>query len=244
MDPVRHLTLDDLLSVKPVHGNLSIRRHDDTIRFFNLLRGKDVLRTAGAPCLHLNEASLRLRRLLKPFRRHIGMRDTRRAGGNGKDLHLVRPGISHVREPLIHALLLFIRPVNDLQKFLRRPGITQTLGKFRIHQHHRQLAQHIQMHVILRVRRRDQEEQSCRFLIQRFKIHTVLHHHCRKPGTVDCIPLSMRDGDALSDPCGTLFLSCIHQLTIAFHIIDLAASYHEIYYHIQRFLLRLRRRIK
>ena len=85
-DAVRNLTLNHMFSVKTFHWNLRIRRYDNTVRICNFLIRQNIFSSTRASCLNLDPTAGLCRSLFQSLCRHIGMCDTGRAGGNGKDL--------------------------------------------------------------------------------------------------------------------------------------------------------------
>ena len=236
VDTVRHLPLDHGFAVEPFHGNLGICRNDDCIRGLDILSRQLILRSRGSPGLDLDLNSRLLRCLLQTLCRHIGMSDTRGAGGNGYDLDTVsRQG--RICKAVIHTLLLFIRLVDDLQEVIHGGSIHQLLLKFLIHQHHGQLGKHIQMHIVLGIRCRDQEQQIYGLIIQRFIIHAFLDHHRRKSCLGNTVALSVRDRNTSAHAGGAFLLAGIYQLPIRFLILQPSTFCHQLDRHIHGLLL-------
>ena len=75
-----------MLSIEAFHRDLRIRRYDNTVRICNFLIRQNIFSSAGASCLNLDPTAGLCRSLFQSLCRHIGMCDTGRAGGNGKDL--------------------------------------------------------------------------------------------------------------------------------------------------------------
>ena len=240
-DPVRNLTLDNLLAGKTIHGHLRVGRDNDAVSLFNFFRRKDIFGSSGTSCLDLDKAVSLFCRLLDSFRRHIGVGNPGRAGGHRQNLHLIRICRTGIRQPLVYAGLLIVRLVDDRQKFLHRRGITQTVGKVLIHHQYGQLTQYVQMYVIFCIRRRDQKDQRHRFTVQRVKVHAVFYYHRRQAGACHRITFAVGNRYAFPDSGGTLFLSRIHLSAVRFLVIDPAASHHQLNDLIQRLFLVRRR---
>ena len=242
-DPVGHLAFDQLLSVEPVHRHLGVCCNDDTVRVLYLLVREHIFRAAGSSCLNLDEASRRFRSLFQAFRRHIRMGDPCGTGCDCKDPALVfrRRAVRLRRKLVIQVRLLLIRPVYRLQKFIHSLRLLQAVHKRLIHQEHGKLAQHIEMDIVLRIRRRDQKDQVHRGAVQRIKIHTVRYDHCRKPRLFHRVTFAVGNGDPFPDPCRSFFLSPVDLLPVRFLIPDLPALDHQGDHLVQRLILRRRR---
>ena len=161
------------------------------------------------------------------------MGDSGGTGGNSQDLKLIFRSLSHVCQTFIHTLLLFICLINDLKEFLRCLRSAKVGSKLLIHQHHGKLAEHIQMYIVLCIRRSDQKQQCNRLSVQGIKINSTRNDHGCKPRLIYCITFAMRNGNSLTDSCSTLFLSCINLLPVSCLIINLTASGHKCHRSIQ-----------
>ena len=147
-------------------------------------------------------------------------------------------------QTLIDTVFLCIRLVNDLQKLIYRSGISQCIGKILIHHQHRQLAEYIQMHIVLRIWCRDQKDQCNRLIIQCLKIHTIFYDHCCESRLSDGVTFAVRNRNSLSDSGRALFLSRIDLFAVALNIIDFSAARHQLYHLIQRVIFSCGRSIQ
>ena len=149
-------------------------------------------------------------------------------------------GGSGVCQTFINAVFLCICLVDDRKKFIYRCCVFQAFRKCFIHQEYGQLAEHIQVDVVLGIRCCDQKDQVHRLAVQRIKVYTVFYNHCCQPRFAHCITFSVRDRDPFTDAGGAFFFSCINLLAVAFRVIDLSAFYHQGYHLIQCFLFATR----
>ena len=83
------------------------------------------------------------------------------------------------------------------------------------------------MYIVFCIRCGDQEDQSDRFTVQCIKINSILHNHCRKARSVNCIALSVGNCDPLPDSCGALLFSGVDLLSVGLLVIDLTALCHQ-----------------
>ncbi len=241
-DAVSHLAFDQLLAVEAVHRNLGIGCDDNAVRVLDLLVGKHIFRSAGASCLHLDKTPCGFRSLLQPFRRHVRVRDPGRTGCDCQDpaLILYRSILCLGGKLIVHVRLFLIRMVHDLKKFVHCLRILQILCKFFIHEQHGQLAQHVEMDVVFRVRRGDQKDQMDRLSVQRVKVHSIWNDHGCKSRFYDCVALAVRDGDPFPDSRCSFFLSPVDFLSVSFLVPDLPAFYHKRYHLVEGVFLRRR----
>ena len=93
VDAVRDLRDDDAAAVKAGHGDVLVRRDDDAVGGGDLLGRKDVLHARRAVRLDLDRETALLRVLLNALRRHKGVCDARRTGGDGENLNVVDGGL-------------------------------------------------------------------------------------------------------------------------------------------------------
>ena len=161
------------------------------------------------------------------------MSDSGRAGGHCQN---TIPCSGAALQSLVHTLLI-ICIINDLQELLHSGCPFQCRSELLIHQHHGKLTQHVQMHIVLRIGCRDEEQQIRGFSVQRIKVHTIPNHHSRKARCLHRIALSVGDRDAFPDTGGALCFSLVYYLPIFLHICQLAAFTHQFDGLIQCFFL-------
>ena len=217
-DSVGYGTDYHFFAVKPIHRNLCVGSYNDTVRLLNILIREYVLRTAGSARLDLDIAAVRFCRLFDSLRSHIGVGNSRGAGRHCQQLLLTCHSAPRIREPLVDIRLFLISPVHDFQKFLHTGCVPQILGKLLIHKHDGQLAQHVQVYIVLCVGSGDQENQRNRLVVQCLEVHAVLHHHRRQTGTADRAAFSVGDCNTLSDSRRALLLTGIDLRPVGFLI--------------------------
>ena len=93
------------------------------------------------------------------------------------------------------------------------------------------------MHVVLRDRRGDQEDQVDRLPVQRIIIYAILDDHSRKAGLDHRVALAVRDRDAFTDTGRGLFFSSVYFLPISLFVADLLTLEHQVDDLVDRFAL-------
>ena len=151
------------------------------------------------------------------------MRDTSRAGSHSQHLALRLRRSSFV---LVLKLFVFIFIYNR-QELLSAACLQQLAAKIIIHQQHAQMAQNIKMHIVLSIRRSNQEKQLGRLAVKAVKIHAVLHQHCCQSRSLNRTRLGMRNSNALANAGAALLLTAQHAGLIFFLICYVAAALHE-----------------
>ena len=219
---------------------MRVCRYNNTVRFFDLFLCKNVFRSARASRLDLHETIFFLRRFLNTFRRHISMGNSCRTGRYGKNFKSVCRSFVHICKTLVNIALLRICLIDNIKKFIGAFCISQRIGKYFIHHQYRQLAQHVQMYVIFRIRRCDQKHQRNRLSVQCVEFYSVFYYHCRKTRFRYRITFSMRNGNSFSDSCGAFFFSCVYLFSVCFTVVDLSACNHKINNPVKRFTFRFR----
>ena len=133
--------------------HIFIRRNDNAVRRFDLLRRKHIFCAAAAIGFGLEGQAELLARLFQGLRRHIGVCNTGRAGGNGKDAvaalfsgqaffdGLCRCG------GLLRAVFGLLITVNYREEGIGIPGCAQLSGEGGVHQQHHQVRENFQMYI-------------------------------------------------------------------------------------------------
>ena len=163
-----------------------------------------------------------------------------RTGRYGKNFKSVCRSFVHICKTLVNIALLRICLIDNIKKFIGAFCISQRIGKYFIHHQYRQLAQHVQMYVIFRIRRCDQKHQRNRLSVQCVEFYSVFYYHCRKTRFRYRITFSMRNGNSFSDSCGAFFFSCVYLFSVCFTVVDLSACNHKINNPVKRFTFRFR----
>ena len=168
------------------------------------------------------------------------MCDSSRTGRNSKNLKVPGRVLICIRQAFVDITLLLIRLINDLQELIHTCCVSKIVCEVLIHQKYRQLTQDIQMHVVLCIRRRDQEHQCDRPAVQGVKLHPVLYDHGCQTRFCHRVTFSVGDRNSFSDSCSTLFFTCIHLSPVCLSVIDLSAPDHQVDDLVKRLALCLR----
>ena len=99
--------------------------------------------------------------------------------------------------------LLVFGFVHQTEKFFFVLCVDQALAEIVVHQQDAQAPQNVQMDIVLRVRRGDQEEQFGRFAVQGVKVHAVADDDHGKARAFDRFGFRVGNGDPLANSCGT-----------------------------------------
>lgn len=106
------------------------------------------------------------------------------------------------------------------------------------------MAQHIKMHIILRIRCSNQEEQLRRLSVQTVEINAFLHQHRSQSRCLYSTCLGVRNGNSLTDTRATLLFTTQHAGSVFVLIKQITASLHQRNQMLQRCCLILRLRFK
>ena len=105
------------------------------------------------------------------FRRHVGMGNSGRTGRYSEDAVSTRCGFFRLFLFFsVSATFLFSASSTQTEKFFFVLCVDQALAEIVVHQQDAQTPQNVQMDIVLRVRRGDQEEQFGRFAVQGVKV--------------------------------------------------------------------------
>ena len=206
VDAVGDLRDDDFLAVEAGHGDVLVGCDDDAVSSGNLSVRQDVLGTAGAVRLDLDGDAALLGVLLEALGCHEGVGDTRRAGRDGEDLDVVACRCSIDGFALRGCgfclrrfeLAIFLE-VDEVQELFLRLGGDQGFLEVRVHDHHGELLQDLDVRVVGGIRCRDHEEQAGRFAIHGLKVHARRHRHGGEACFFDARALGMRRCDAVAE---------------------------------------------
>ena len=228
VDAVRDLRDDDAPPVETGHGDLLVRRDDDAVGGGNLRVREDVLHARRAVRLNLDGETALFRVLFDALRRHEGMCDARRAGGDGEDLDVVGFGGGGCGllcgrrrdEPVV--LLI----VDEFAELFNRLCIDERFFEVRIHDHRRELREDRKMLVVRRIGRRDHEEQAARIAVHRGKIHAVRDGHRGKSRSAHARTLGVGGRDAVAEPRCAALLAREHVFDVLVFIAQIAAFFH------------------
>ena len=142
MDAVRHRHKDDLLAGKARGLDVFVRRHDDAVGVGDFLCGQAILDAAAAVGLHLDGDAQLGTGLFQCLRRHVGVGDAGRAGGDCQ--HLVAFLLLRCRSSssccFLRIFFLF-KAVDGRNQFLRALCAAQCRDKRRVHQQHHQVGE-------------------------------------------------------------------------------------------------------
>ena len=208
VDAVGDLRDDDFLAVEAGHGDVLVGSDDDAVSGGDLFVRQDVLGTAGAVRLDLDGDAALLGVLLEALGCHEGVGDARRAGRDGEDLDVVAGrfflggctvafcGLSLRR----FELAIFLE-VDEVQELFLCFGGNQSFLEVRVHDHHGELLQDLDMCIVGGIRSGDHEEQAGRIAVHGLKIHALRHGHGSEAGFFDAFALGMRRGDAVAETC-------------------------------------------
>ena len=106
------------------------------------------------------------------------------------------------------------------------------------------MAQHIKMHIILRIRCSNQEEQLRRLAVQTIEVNAVLYQHSCQSRCLYSTCLCMRNGNAFTDTRATLLFTTQHAGSVFVLIKQITAALHQRNQMLQRCCLILRLRFK
>ena len=135
IDSVCNLSLNDFLSRKTFHRNFRISGYDYAKCIFNIIRGQCILCTRRSSGFDFNRDSCFGCCLLQSFCCHIGVCNTGRTACYRYQIPASCINY-HICKTFIHALLFFVRLVNDCEEFIHVFSIDQVVSKILIHQHH------------------------------------------------------------------------------------------------------------
>ena len=241
VDTVSYLDEDNRLACKALYRHVLVCSHNNAFSFFNICCRQLIFYAAAAIGFNLHSNAQLTGHLLQSLCCHIGMCNTCRAGSNSQHLAL----LSRLCCRCFFFLKLFVFVfVDNCQKVLGAAGIQQLSAEIIIHQQHAQVAQHIKMYIILRIRCSNQEEQLRRLSVQTVEINAILHQHCCQSRCLYCVCLGMRNSNALTDTGAALLLTAQHAGSVFILIKQITAALHQRNQMLQRCCLILRLRIK
>ena len=243
VDTVSYLNEDNRLACKALHRHVLVCSHNNAFGFFYLCCRQLILHAAAAIGFNLHCNAHLTGHLLQSLCCHIGMCNTCRAGSNSQHLALLSRLCCRCLFFLILKLFVFVF-VDNCQKVLGATGIQQLAAEIIVHQQHAQMAQHIKMHIILRIRCSNQEEQLRRLAVQTVEVNAVLYQHSSQSRCLYRTCLGMRNGNAFTDTRAALLLTTQHAGSVFVLIKQITASLHKRNQMLQRCCLILRLRFK
>ena len=239
-DSIRYLAFDQLFPVETIHGHLRVSCNDNTVCLPDFLICENIFGASGSPGLYFDKAAGSLCGLLQSFGSHISMSDSGRAGCNSQDpagsLRILLLCLSGKLIIQIRALLICL--IHNLKKFLHCSGIFQISYKLLIHKQHGQLAQYVQMDIVLCIWRSNKKDQMNRLPVKRVKVHAFLNDHSRQSRLQHSIAFSMGNRNSFSDSCCPLLFSAIDLLPVCLLIPDLSTLHHQRHCLVKSFLFR------
>ena len=243
VDTISYLNEDNRLACKALHRHVLVCSHNNAFGFFYLCRRQLIFYAAAAIGFNLHCNAHLTGHLLQSLCCHIGMCNTCRAGSNSQHLALLRRLCCRCLFFLILKLFVFVF-VDNCQKVLGATGIQQLAAEIIVHQQHAQVAQHIKMHIILRIRCSNQEEQLRRLAVQTVEVNAVLYQHSCQSRCLYSTCLGMRNGNAFTDTRAALLFTPQHTGSVFILIKQITASLHQRNQMLQRCCLILRLRFK
>ena len=206
VDAVGDLRDDDFLAVKAGHGDVLVGGDDDAVSGGNLFVRQDVLGTAGAVRLDFDGDAAFLGVLLEALGCHEGVGDARRAGRDGEDLDVVAGRfflggctVAFCYFSLRRFELAIFLEVDEVQELLFRLGGDQGFLEVRVHDHHGELLQDLDVCIVGGIRSGDHEEQAGRVAVHGLKVHAFRHRHSGEACFLDARALGVRRCDAVAE---------------------------------------------
>ena len=202
VDAVGNFRDDDFLAVETGHGDVLVSSDDDAVGCGDFIICQDVLGTAGAVRLDLDGNAAFFRVLFKAFSGHERMGNARRAGRDGENLDVVarRSFLSSFCRSFslwCFELAVFLE-VDEVQEFFFGFCSNQGFFEVRVHNHHGQLLQDLDVCVVGSIRCGNHEEQAGRLAVHGLEVHALRHRHSSEAGFFDARALGMRRSDAVA----------------------------------------------
>ena len=163
------------------------------------------------------------------------MGDARRAGRDGEDLDVVAGrfflggctvafcGLSLRR----FELAIFLE-VDEVQELFFRLGGNQSFLEVRVHDHHGELLQDLDVCIVGGIRSGDHEEQAGRVAVHGLKVHAFRHRHSGEACFLDASALGVRRCDAVAEARRAGSFAGEDVLEILFLVGKIARGCHEV----------------
>lgn len=137
------------LPAKRAVSTFFVRRHDDAVGVGDFLCGQAILDAAAAVGLHLDGDAQLGTGLFQCLRRHVGVGDAGRAGGDRQHLEafLLRSSSCSNRSSCFLRIFFLFKAVDGRNQFLRALCAAQCCDKRRVHQQHHQVGEDLQVQV-------------------------------------------------------------------------------------------------
>ena len=214
------------LAVEAAELDTLVRCDDDALARSDLLRGERVLRTHGALGLDLDGVAHLARHLLEVLGGHVGVRNARGTRGDCKDLRQAAVLRGCCGSGLCSCLgLLFgvvgsFRGIDRGKEFVYRRRRAKRRRELGVHEERRELGEHLEVHVRLRVGSGDEEDEVGGFAVGRLPVHAAGHGDRHETGLAHSIGFGMRNRHALAHGGGELSFACEHGLLVAVAVCD------------------------
>ena len=238
-DTICYVAGNNGFAMETIHRHLCICCNDDAVSCCDFFRSQHIFRTTAAAGFYFNGAVLCFCCFFQTFRSHVSVRDTCRAGSNCQNFanRCCRCSCFYRRFFCFFFLFCFFRIVDDFQEFIYCFCVSQAIRKIFIHHHNGKFAQYIQMHIICCIRSSDQENQCCRFSVQRFKINTFWYNQCSQTGFFYEFAFPVRNCQSFANACCSFFFSAVNFFTVSFCIFNFTAVDHQLNNCVQSFFL-------
>ena len=236
-DAICYMAGNNGFAVETIHRYLCICRNDDAVSCCNFFFSQYILCTAAAAGFYFDGAVLCFCCFFQTFRSHVCVSDACGAGSNCQNFANRLCSCFCGSFFCFFFAFRFFRVVDDFQEFIHCFCVSQTIRKVFIHHHNGKFAQYIQMHIIRCIRSSDQENQCCRFSVQRFKINAFWYNQCSQTRFFYEFAFPMRNCQSFANACCSFFFSAVNLFAVSLRIFDFTTVDHQLNNCVQSFFL-------